>query len=62
MSRETELIARIAQLTNDVEAQRKALKRATWERDQWRTRYLDLNERVARLYDLKETINEVRHG
>jgi len=46
----------------DAEALRKALQRSQWERDQWRTRYLDLQERVNRLYDLKETIREVKHG
>jgi uncharacterized protein (DUF2132 family) len=46
----------------DVEALRKALQRTQWERDQWRKRYLDLQARVNRLYDLKETISEVRNG
>jgi uncharacterized protein (DUF2132 family) len=57
-----ELARRVVELTSDVEAQRKALKRSQWERDQWRTRYLELQERVNRLYDLKETIREVKHA
>jgi len=60
--REATLIARITQLQNDVDAQRKVIKRSQWERDQWRTRYLDLQERVNRLYDLKETVREVSNG
>jgi uncharacterized protein (DUF2132 family) len=60
--REATLIARITQLTNDVDAQRKVIKRSQWERDQWRTRYLDLQDRVNRLYDLKETVREVSNG
>ena len=46
----------------DVEALRKALQRTQWERDQWRARYLELQARVNRLYDLKETIREVKYG
>jgi len=48
--------------SRDIEALRKALQRSQWERDQWRKRFFDLQERVNRLYDLNETIREVKHG
>ena len=46
----------------DAEALRKALNRANREWRYWRERYLELQARVNRLYDLKETIREVEDG
>ena len=49
-----------AQLRNDVEAQRKTLTRFGWERDQWRTRYLDLHERLVRLTSVQAEARNLR--
>ena len=60
--REALVLARIERLSHDVEAQRKALHRVTDERDQWRSKYLDLLERVHRLGEVQRGVEEVRHG
>jgi hypothetical protein len=48
-----------AQLTVDLDAQRKALERVTAERDYWRTRYEQQAERIEKLFKLQE---EARNG
>ena len=59
--REAVLLARIEQLEHDVEAQRKALERATYERDRWRTAYLNLHGKVMALASARATVSELRN-
>ena len=60
--REALLVAKIAQLHHDIEAQRKALARVIDERDQWRNAYGRLHGKVMQLAAVRATVAEVSRG
>jgi hypothetical protein len=61
-SPQADLADQIASMSRDLGAIRKSFERAIWERDQWRSKYLDLLERVHRLGEVQRGVEEVRHG
>ena len=60
--REALLLARIAALSHDVEAQRRALERVTDERNTWRNAYNRLHHKVELLAAVKASVAEVTNG
>jgi hypothetical protein len=52
---------KVRELTNDCEAQRKALERVTAERDHWRHAHGDLTARIVALIESLSRVTEARH-
>ena len=60
--REAVLLARIERLSNDVEAQRKALERKSDECAFWRELSTKQTGRLDRLVDVIQTLEALRNG